>query len=194
MKKIIKDLMGVKIVDNRVDLSEFVAIGNDRSKSINCKYMRVDDGIEIFDARNITRLSMVEILYIPKTLKEIESIAVFLDQRKLKSIIVHNDNERFLSYDGVLYDKINRELLFYPANKNDEVYTVPSNIISMENCYIASLSINTINIHKDVVRLPKHAPELCVIRNINIDRNNLYYKKIDDYIYSYDGTELYSSR
>lgn len=55
----------------------------------------------------------------------------FLDTPNLESITVDENNSCYMSADGVLFDKTNNELLFYPQNKSGDSYTVPQNVASV---------------------------------------------------------------
>ena len=49
----------------------------------------------------------------------------------LSDIMVDKNNPLFSSVDGVLFDKEGCNLLQYPQNKNNTVYTVPDNVVSI---------------------------------------------------------------
>ena len=49
----------------------------------------------------------------------------------LESINVGESNTRYLSEDGILFNKDKTELICYPAKKSDTSYTIPSSVISI---------------------------------------------------------------
>ena len=55
----------------------------------------------------------------------------FQNNPSLESITVNEENVTYGSIDGVLINKIESEILQYPAAKQDEVYTVPDSITSL---------------------------------------------------------------
>ena len=55
----------------------------------------------------------------------------FQKNPSLESITVNEENVTYGSIDGVLINKIESEILQYPAAKQDEIYTVPGSITSL---------------------------------------------------------------
>ncbi len=83
---------------------------------------------------------------IPDTVVKIEKWA-FENMASLAEIIVSDNNEKFTSVDGVLYNKDKTTLICYPADKNDETYTIPEGVKYIErgafekNTHITKLDI-----------------------------------------------------
>lgn len=63
-------------------------------------------------------------IYIPSTVTRIGG-GVFFDCDKLQVISISPDNPVFEMVDGVLYDKVNREMVYYPPTLENSEYTVP---------------------------------------------------------------------
>jgi len=55
-------------------------------------------------------------------------IGTFKGCEKLEQVTVQDGNSRFISIDGVLFDKEKKTLLFYPYNKKETVYAIPDGI------------------------------------------------------------------
>lgn len=70
--------------------------------------------VEIIDLAYCTEFSMKMISNMPS----------------LKQLIIE-ENERYKFYDGVLYDVINKTLIYYPKYKTDKSYTVLDGIVSI---------------------------------------------------------------
>ena len=67
---------------------------------------------------------------IPKNVKNIDSNPFFRCS-SLREITVDNENEKFLSIDGVLFDKGVNMLVSYPEGKEDETYIIPSTVTKL---------------------------------------------------------------
>ena len=76
----------------------------------------------LFDA-----YSTVETLYIPETVKNLETTGLNYCS-KLKKIEVAENNTSFASVDGVLFDKSVSNLLIYPTGKEETSFAIPNTI------------------------------------------------------------------
>lgn len=71
--------------------------------------------------------STVETLYIPETVKNLETAGLNYCS-KLKKIEVAENNTSFASVDGVLFDKSVSNLLIYPTGKEETSFAIPNTI------------------------------------------------------------------
>ena len=71
--------------------------------------------------------STVETLYIPETVKNLETPGLNYCS-KLKKIEVAENNTSFASVDGVLFDKSVSNLLIYPTGKEETSFAIPNTI------------------------------------------------------------------
>ncbi|MBR5825733.1 MAG: leucine-rich repeat domain-containing protein [Clostridia bacterium] len=69
----------------------------------------------------------VESIYIPASVTGIESSA-FSDWHSLKEIIVDENNENYISEQGILFNKDKTQLVKYPSSKEGTIYTVPESV------------------------------------------------------------------
>jgi len=53
---------------------------------------------------------------------------VFLGCDKIEQIILQDDNPRFMTMDGVLFDKERKTLIFYPHGKKETEYVIPEGV------------------------------------------------------------------
>lgn len=74
--------------------------------------------------------SSIEKVFIPKS---VASIGNCFSSRKIREVIVDKDNPIFSSRDGVLFNKDQTELLFYPDGRNLEEYTIPDTVNEISN-------------------------------------------------------------
>ena len=58
---------------------------------------------------------------------------IFMNCEKLKEIIVSADNKSFCSMDGVLFSKDHTHLLQYPSCSDIDMYSIPCDVIAIEN-------------------------------------------------------------
>lgn len=82
---------------------------------------------------------------IPQGVTEIgENAFAYCD--KLEKVIVENGNTAYSSEDGVLYNSDKTVLIYYPQNKTDETFTVPSSVTHIEKyAFRGNKHINTVN-------------------------------------------------
>ncbi len=110
------------------------------------------------------RLTIVEI---GKELVQVSTDS-FYNCPLLQSYVVSQDNEKFCSYQGNMYNKDMTTLKFY-ANGNSSTLTLPASVTSID--------IPTLIHAKNLAR-------------IEVDSANTVYSSIDGNLYSKDGTEL----
>ncbi|MBO5304937.1 MAG: leucine-rich repeat protein, partial [Clostridia bacterium] len=110
------------------------------------------------------RLTIVEI---GKELVQVSTDS-FYNCPLLQSYVVSQDNEKFCSYQGNMYNKDMTTLKFY-ANGNSSTLTLPASVTSID--------IPTLIYAKNLAR-------------IEVDSANTVYSSIDGNLYSKDGTEL----
>ncbi len=77
-------------------------------------------GGSIFEGTGMTKLIL------PKTFKAPLKNDYFC--RTLEEVVVHPDNAELCSIDGVVFSKDKKTLYFYPSNKSNTEYTVPSTV------------------------------------------------------------------
>ncbi len=107
--------------------------------------------------------SDVEKIVFPATLKNLDSGYNFKMFSSLKEIVVDEKNAYFSSEDGVFYDKDKKELLVYPAGKEDEKFAVPGSVTTLgetlfyENPYVKEVLIppSVTSIGKEIFRNPQ---------------------------------------
>ena len=74
----------------------------------------------------------VESIYIPASVTKIESSA-FSGCYSLKEIEVDENNENYISEDGILFNKDKTRLVKYPSSREGTTYTVPESVESFGN-------------------------------------------------------------
>lgn len=152
---------------------------------------------------------------IPETVTNIHYNALSKSE-KLEEIIVHEDNEHFMSMDGVLYNNDQTILLYYPKNKSDTSFTVPASVIEIarnafySNNFLTQLDYETGTELEKIGHLAFlntkiidfHFPASLqtignnvfgksnFIESITVDQDNAYFSSIDGVLYNKDQTVL----
>ena len=81
--------------------------------------------------------SSIEKVFIPQS---IASIGDRFSLKTVREVIVDKDNPVFSSRDGVLFNKDQTKLLFYPDGRNLEEYTIPDTVDDISNYAFAQCS------------------------------------------------------
>ena len=81
---------------------------------------------------------------------------------QLKDIIVDKENVTFINIDGVLFDKQQHALLFYPVEKQDISYIIPDGVkiignSAFYNCY----NLKNITLPDTIIKIEESAFENC---------------------------------
>lgn len=199
----------------------------------NLKEVIFEEGIEEITGRAFDSCSKVEEWNLPKSLKRIgqwafSSIGVeefnipenveniadgFIGSSKLIKINVNPNNKYFTSIDGVLFDKDVTKLLKFPNAKQEENYTVPGTVKtinsyafqscnkivkliigdSVENINSNALSgctIDTVEIGSNVLNIADNAFTYATLIAINVKSENQNYESQDGILFNKGKTML----
>ena len=119
-----------------------------------------------FGCLNLTSVS------IPDSVIEIGDNA-FYRCDNLTQINVAPQNTKYLSEDGVLFNKEMTELILYPPQKKDTSYSVPNGVVKMTNAFGSCPYLERISIPGTVTGLSGSSFVLCVnIKSIDVDPTN----------------------
>ena len=126
-----------------------------------------------------------------KLSKNIEGIdEKFSGLTSLQRIDIDNENAKYSSEDGILYNKDKTELICYPCDMQQENYVVPESVVEIAN-NIESKNIKSITLSKNVREIISGGFENCInLEMINVDNNNQYYISEDGILYNKEKTEL----
>ncbi len=104
----------------------------------------------------------------------------------LKELILVGESEKFVVIDHILYSKDMKELVFYPAGKEETSYVIPDSVNSiapqafLDNHYIEQLSL-----HENFTR-PIYLHGLGGLAEFIVDLDNPVYQSIDGVLYASD--------
>ena len=119
-----------------------------------------------FGCLNLTSVS------IPDSVIEIGDNA-FYQCDNLTQINVAPQNTKYLSEDGVLFNKEMTELILYPPQKKDTSYSVPNGVVKMTNAFGSCPYLERISIPGTVTGLNGSSFVLCAkIKSIDVDPAN----------------------
>ena len=141
----------------------------------NTQYQNIVDKIEIKSGINeITncafyKCNSLKTISIPNTVTNISTNA-FNDCSSLEKIIVEENNQKYISIEGVLYNKDKTKIIHYPVNNSINNYTIPNSITSIESYKFRGCgSLTTIEIPDSVTSIGSSAFSGCIsLTNIEI--------------------------
>ena len=100
-------------------------------------------------------------IYIPANVKYI-GVAVFSYCDSLSKIYVNDDNEKFTSVDGVLYNKDKTEIICYPKNKDGNEYEILNTVKTIgKNSFSGCDKLTKITIPNSVTTIDDYAFYFC---------------------------------
>lgn len=123
----------------------------------------------------------------------VSEIHWFLDCPKLESINVDDNNQCYVSVDGVLYNKDITELTWYPAGRKG-AYTVPDTLTDFDLGFWKCGELTEIYIPAGVTNI-QTSPlffECGKLQNIFVDEKNPNYTSVDGVLFNKDKTVLMS--
>ena len=107
-------------------------------------------------------------VYIPSSILNIEDEAFQLCN-SLVSINVDEQNSKYSSEDGILFDKDKSKIIRYPQVKEGNSYIIPDSVVSVEaGAFYKCTSLKNIEIPKNVTNIGKKAFKSCNIESLNL--------------------------
>ena len=98
---------------------------------------------------------------------------VFLECNSLNTINVDNNNPNYSSIDGVLYNKAQTSLIFYPTGNSRTEYIIPNGVTSIgENAFIYCRKLRSIEIPNSITDIGNRAFLRCIgLTSIKLPNN-----------------------
>ena len=106
----------------------------------SCEYLtdiKIPNSVKTIEDKAIHQCEKITEITIPESVTAI-GYSPFQVCTSLKNIVVDENNTKFCSEDGVLFDYNKTKLIQYPLDKADEVYTVPYTVEILGVCSFAS--------------------------------------------------------
>ena len=107
----------------------------------NITTLTLNSGLQIIGSGSLSNTSLAT-LDIPASVTEI-GVGAFLNNFNLVSINVDSSNTAYMSLAGVLYNKTQTTLLFYPSAKPDTTFSVPTGVTALDSYAIQNNYILT---------------------------------------------------
>lgn len=101
------------------------------------------------------------------------------DETELKSIIVPDNNSRFCSVDGVLYDKNRTQIIKYPENKPDEFFYLSDVNTIGKNAFACCKNLKSLTVSSTVENIAQLAFFEAEIQEIIFDEGSML-ASVDD--------------
>ncbi len=118
------------------------------------KSVKLPETLTKIDGDAFVLCTGLESITLPSSVKEIDDNP-FTVCKALKEIKVDKASEYFLSQEGVLFNKKEKELTVYPFGKTNNVYTVPSGVVSIGASAFAYAegALNTVELPESVEKI-----------------------------------------
>ena len=148
----------------------------------------IGDNVEIIENNAFEWCDSLSSIIIPSSVSMIGDL--FLSRcYNLESIIVDHENKFYCSYDGVLFDKTKTTLIYYPTNKKDPIYYLPS---AVESIYHGAFMDNACIQHIILPESLKNLGDTAFANCINLKSINLPGSIIEIPIYAFENCSCLS--
>jgi hypothetical protein len=173
----------------RIHPKEYFFFGSNLMKYYrNHEIIDIPSGVTTIDSYTFAGCKSLTTVNIPESVTTIEFCA-FAGCKSLSSINVGKQNPRFSSIDGVLFDKIKKRILCYPAEKKDACYMIPADVTAIDgNAFEGCKSLAAIDI-PDSVTVIGDGPFSVIgdkvfsgcknLRSINVGNQNPRFSDVD---------------
>lgn len=146
----------------------------------------VSEGVEEIRQLAFSGTWNLKLISLPSTLKILDDRAL-LDINGLAEINISEDNQYYVSVDGVLYTKDMKRILLYPAKRYDKEYNMPEGVetageyVFQENRYLKKIILPSTfqNMHSFEFYIGEGELEA-----IEVSDDNNYYCSVDGVLYS----------
>lgn len=184
------------------------------SGCINLYSVQLEEGLESIESSAFNGCEQLADFLIPASTSYIGG-GVFSDCKALTSINVAEENNDYVSVDGILYTKDKSLLVQYPAGKENNSFNIPESVLSIgEYAFGGNDYLTSIGIHDKVKEIGSYAFARCSgvstfsipaatekigdspfhdcfsLTEINVDENNPYYVALDGVLYDKEQTML----
>ncbi len=130
-------------------------------KCISLIRINIPNSVTIIGGYAFNGCSSLTSITLPEKIKTINKYA-FGDCMNLASIEVSANNSYFSSIDGVLFDKKQSKLLFFPVGKSFDNYTIPDTVITIgEYSFCDCRDLTSITIPNSVTTVDNYAFSSC---------------------------------
>ena len=182
-----ESLVNVEIPDSVTTICESAFCG---CKSL--AHIVLPQNLETIESGAFTGCDSLETITIPASVTKINYGGGLALCKNLKEIIVDPANKRFVSYDGVLFDKVEGKLVAYPENRVAKDFTIPSILHALySHTFSQCRNLEKIVIPACISRIDEYAFYNCMkLKEIEVSPLNNYYASLNGVLYDKEGEEL----
>lgn len=120
---------------------------------------KIPDSVKTIENGVFEGCSSIKTISFSKNVQTIAS-GCLVDCVKLEKIEVDIRNDKFHSKDGVLFNSVNKELIYYPAAKADKKYDIPDDVHGIDAYAFYNVkALSSIRIPKNVSYIARNAFE-----------------------------------
>lgn len=166
------------------------------------KLVKVPEGITTIGASAFWNNTFVEEIILPNSLKRLGGDCFYYctNLRKVNiprgvwimgnnpfagcpKLELINESPYFVFEDGILYGRDKKEVIYYPINKKEKEYVIPSTVIcNGKHCFFDCDNLERIVIHKNVVRFENNPFSGCT--KLEVENHSPYYHFENGVIYN----------
>ncbi|MBE5960357.1 MAG: hypothetical protein E7256_03060 [Lachnospiraceae bacterium] len=158
----------------------------------------IPDTVEEMDSFICLSYGALKRISIPAKLRKIK-FEDYKSYNKRGEIIVNPENESLSAKFGVLYNKDQSELIYYPENKKDKTYVMPETVVSgnllsvLKNPYVESITLSEkyksiTHYYRQEGYLPAYSDHS--VKEFIVGEKSEYFKTVDGVLYDKDMTKL----
>jgi hypothetical protein len=137
----------------------------------------VPEGVTYIDENVFEFAQGLEEIDLPSTLVEIKP-GMFEGSAELTTINVDEGNPNYSSENGIVFDKDQKKLVYYPEGKAKTNYTIPENVETIGTYALAHGSFSRLNIPTNVKMIEKDAFYEIAVDTLYFDNDYNWY--VDD--------------
>ena len=161
-----------------------VQIGSNAFYGTSISTINISDCVTSVDFSAFSECADATSIHLGKKVRTIDNYA-FVDSDFVTEVTVDSANPYYSSVDGVLYNKKQSVLLYYPPAKTGTKFVFPSGVKSFdENAFKNNTNLTEIEINEGVTNIPDYAFSGC--NNVAVLTIPSTVEKIGNYIFSYD--------
>ena len=164
------------------DKTELICYPNDKQQE---NYVVPESVVEI--ANNIESKNIKSIT-LSKNVREIIS-GGFENCINLEMINVDNNNQYYISEDGILYNKEKTVLICYPNNKKEQSYVMPDSLTEIPRDF-SNKNLKSITLSKNITNWGCSSENFENLQELNVNENNSNYSSENGVLFNKDKTTL----
>jgi len=116
------------------------------------KEYTVPEGVTVINSQMIGTASYLETVYLPSTLRHLY-VNQYSWNCTMKAVHINENNPYLCSVDGVVYNKEQTKLLYYPCSKDNTVYRMPDTVTKIDTTFYGVPALEEIHMSKNLSSL-----------------------------------------